>query len=88
MIDAALAMGPRQFNWSDKIYIRLTIDELPQVAAAFFGIIPKVKLANDGTGIVSYNDKQYRTKPLGLTSLTAGTEVELSFAKGVYYSKF
>ena len=47
-----------------------------------------VKLANDGTGIVSYNDKQYRTKPLGLTSLTAGTEVELSFAKCVYYSKF
>ena len=47
-----------------------------------------VKLDNDGTGVVAYNDKNYRTKPIGLTSLTAGTEVELSFAKGVYYSKY
>ena len=47
-----------------------------------------VKLGSDGTGVVAYNDKKYRTKPIGLTSLTAGTEVELSFAKGVYYSKY
>ena len=47
-----------------------------------------VKLGEDGTGVVAYNDKQYKTKPIGLTSLPAGTEVELSFAKGVYYSKY
>lgn len=47
-----------------------------------------VKLGEDGTGIVAFNDKEYRTKPIGLTSLTAGTEVELSFAKGIYYSKY
>ena len=47
-----------------------------------------VKLANDGTGIVSYNRKNYSTKPIGFTSLPAGTEVELSYAGGVYFSKF
>ena len=47
-----------------------------------------VKLGDDGTGVVAFNDKEYNTKPIGLTSLTAGTEVELSFAKGIYYSKY
>lgn len=47
-----------------------------------------VKLSDDGTAIVSYNDKDYRTKPIGLTSIRAGTEVELTHAKGVYYSKY
>ena len=47
-----------------------------------------VKLSPDGAGIVSYNRKEYTTKPIGFTSLPAGTEVELSHANGVYYSKF
>ena len=47
-----------------------------------------VKLANSGAGIVSYNKKEYVTKPIGFTSLPAGTEVELSHANGIYYSKF
>ena len=47
-----------------------------------------VRLDNSGAGIVSYNKKQYVTKPIGFTSLPAGTEVELSHANGVYYSKF
>jgi hypothetical protein len=47
-----------------------------------------VKLGERGEGIVSYNDKQYTTKPLGFVSIPAGTEVELSFANGVYYSKY
>lgn len=47
-----------------------------------------VKLGERGEGIVSYNNKSYTTKPLGFVSIPAGTEVELSFANGVYYSKF
>ena len=47
-----------------------------------------VKLDSNGGGIVSYNKKIYITKPIGFTSLPAGTEVELSHANGVYYSKF
>jgi len=47
-----------------------------------------VKLSNNGAGIVSYNNKKYVTKPIGFTSLPRGTEVELSHANGVYYSKF
>ena len=47
-----------------------------------------VKLDENGAGIVSYNRKQYTTKPIGFTSLPRGSEVELSHANGIYYSKF
>ena len=47
-----------------------------------------VRLDENAAGIVSYNQKEYKTKALGFTSLPAGTEVELSHANGVYYSKF
>ena len=47
-----------------------------------------VKLGPDGEGVVSYNSKQYKTQPIGFVSLPAGTEVELSYANGIYYSKF
>ena len=47
-----------------------------------------VRLEQNGGGTVSYNNKQYLTKPIGITSLPAGTEVELSHANGVYFSKF
>lgn len=47
-----------------------------------------VKLGENGEGIVSYNDKQYVTVPIGFVSLPKGTAVEVTFAKGVYYSKF
>ena len=47
-----------------------------------------VKLDLTGAGIVSYNKKEYVTKPIGFTSLPKGVEVELSHANGVYYSKF
>ncbi len=47
-----------------------------------------VRLGGMGEGIVSYNNKQYVTKPIGFVSIPAGTEVELSFANGIYYSKF
>ncbi len=47
-----------------------------------------VRLGNRGEGVVSYNNKQYPTKPIGFVSIPAGTEVELSYANGIYYSKF
>ena len=47
-----------------------------------------VRLGSQGEGIVKYNNKEYVTKPLGYGSLPAGAEVELSYANGVYYSKF
>ena len=47
-----------------------------------------VKLGPSGEGIVAYNGKEYQSKPIGFTSIPKGTEVELSHANGMYYSKF
>lgn len=47
-----------------------------------------VELAQNGAGIVSYNGKRYVTKPLGFTSIEEGHAVELSFARGIYFSKW
>lgn len=47
-----------------------------------------VELGESGLGIVSYNQKQYRTRPLGFTSIAAGQPVFLSYAAGVYYSNW
>jgi len=47
-----------------------------------------VRLGSRGEGVVTYNNKSYITKPIGFISIPAGTEVELSFANGIYYSKF
>ncbi|WGL30509.1 membrane protease activity protein [Synechococcus phage S-CRES1] len=47
-----------------------------------------VKLGQRGEGIVKYNSKEYKTKPIGFVAATEGREVELTFANGVYYSKF
>ena len=47
-----------------------------------------VRLGDQGEGVVSYNSKQYITNPIGFVSIPAGTEVELSYANGIYYSKF
>lgn len=46
------------------------------------------RLGTNGEGVVIYNQKEYVTKPIGFTSLPRGSEVELSHANGVYYSKF
>ena len=46
------------------------------------------KLNNRGVGLVEYKGKVYKTRPIGFMSLPKGTEVELTFANGVYYSKF
>jgi len=47
-----------------------------------------VKLGANGEGVVSYSGKEYVTKPLGFVSVPKGIEVELSYANGIYYSKF
>ena len=47
-----------------------------------------VKLKDNGTGLCSYKDKRYVTRPLGSTSIKKGTPVELFFSDGVYYSKW
>lgn len=47
-----------------------------------------LKLDNVGIGLVEFKGKTYKTTPIGLLSIPKGTEVELTFAKGVYYSKF
>lgn len=46
------------------------------------------KLDALGVGRVEYKGKIYKTRPIGFVSLPKGTEVELTHAKGVYYSKF
>ena len=47
-----------------------------------------VTLGSKGEGIVSYRNKEYVTNPIGFVSIPAGTEVELSYANGMYYSAF
>ena len=45
-------------------------------------------LNEDGAGVVEYAGKKYYTSTIGFVSLPKGTAVELSFADGVYYSKY
>lgn len=46
------------------------------------------ELDPNGVGIVEHKGKSYKTRPIGFSSLPKGTEVELTYANGVYYSKF
>jgi hypothetical protein len=47
-----------------------------------------IKLDESGAGIVAYGDKEYKTKRIGSASIPKGTSVELTFANGIYYSKW
>lgn len=47
-----------------------------------------VKLREDGAGICRYRGKNYPTQPIGYVSIQAGAKVEMSYADGIYYSKF
>lgn len=47
-----------------------------------------VKIDQNYGGVVEYNGKQYVTKPLGWTSIRAGTPVALTGASGIYYSSW
>lgn len=44
-------------------------------------------LNDDGTGTVSYNDKEYKTVPLKTLSTAPGTKVEMIYSDGIYYSQ-
>ena len=46
------------------------------------------RLDQTGVGIVTYKGKEYKTKPIGFTSTSKGTAVELTHANGIYFSKF
>ena len=60
------------------------------IAGDFVGSVTGfwIKLGENGEGLVKYNNKQYVTNPIGFISIPGGSEVELSYANGVYYSKF
>lgn len=47
-----------------------------------------VELDNNGVGIVEHKGKRYKTRSIGFISLPKSTAVELTYANGVYYSKF
>ena len=46
------------------------------------------RLDDTGVGIVEHKGKNYKTKPIGFLSVPKGTEVELTYANGIYYAKF
>lgn len=60
------------------------------IAGDFVGSVTGfwVRLGESGEGVVRYNNKEYITSPIGFISIPGGSEVELSYANGVYYSKF
>ncbi len=47
-LDAAIALKPREYNWSQKTRIQLTRQELPTVIAVIAGIVPQAEYANHG----------------------------------------
>lgn len=47
-IDAADNIAPREYNWTKKISIQLTKQELPVVAAVFLGLISKAEYSSHG----------------------------------------
>lgn len=57
-IEAAVATAPRSYNWTDKVAIQLTRQELLQVAAVLMGLQPGVSYQNHGEN----NDKGFEVK--------------------------
>lgn len=49
-LEAAKVIGERKYDWSNKITIQLTRDELPCVAAVFLGILQRTEGRNHGVG--------------------------------------
>lgn len=47
-----------------------------------------LKWNTDGAVIVEFNNKQYKTKPLGFTAIPRGSTVELTYVSGIYCSKW
>lgn len=47
-----------------------------------------IKREEDGTGLVEYKNKKYRTFPQGTKSIGAGTKVSIEYRKGIYISNW
>lgn len=47
-----------------------------------------VKWDSDGSVIIEYNNKEYKTKALGFTAIPKGSTVEMTYVTGIYYSKW
>jgi len=43
-------------------------------------------LTSTGLGRVAYQDKEYKTVPLGVQALPSGSKVLVNFSRGIYYS--
>ena len=88
MIDAlALAL---QVNSTDRLVEVERREAGIKVSGDFEGSVTGywIRLDPTGAGIVEYNGKDYIVKTVGFTSAVKGTEVELSYAQGIYYAKF
>ena len=47
-LDAAVAVGEREYDWQSRIRLQLTRSELPQVCAVLLGYLPSCKFSNHG----------------------------------------
>ena len=85
MIDGLIAL-----NNANRVFDLEKRSDGTQVKGDFEGSVTAywIKLGPMGEGIVSYNNKQYTTNPIGFVSIPAGTEVVLSYANGMYYTAF
>ncbi len=54
-LDAAVSVGERKYDWTNKIRLQLTSRELPVVAAVMLGLVPKCEFKNHGPN----NDKGF-----------------------------
>lgn len=79
-----------ELSYENRVWDQERLDQESNFTGDFQGSVTGtwVRLSENGGGIVSYNNKEYVTVPLGFVSVPAGTPVELNHAEGLYYSKF
>ncbi len=61
MLDGAVALQPRKFDWTNKITIAMTQAEIPAVAAVIFGLSKQAEFSNHGPN----NNKSFRIEHQG-----------------------
>lgn len=54
-LDAAVATGPREYNWTDKVRVQFTRTELPVVLAVLLGLVGRCEFGSHGEN----NDKGF-----------------------------
>lgn len=72
-LDAAQAVGAKQYNWGEKIRLQMTRSELPIVTAVLLGTIPKCEFKNHG---------QDNSKGFSMERQAGGKVFVKVFAKG------